>query len=242
MNIVKQWLPKNVYCCSQVFRIDEYAEIMDLFPDIASNMKNILPEALANTSQARQASYQAGRGCALSALKSAGSVQFSTLGRTEQGLPDWPQGFVGSISHAMVEGNGIAIAVVAKNVDYQSIAIDCEPIFSFDHANEVAPLTASINEQRLGNRLGFSRELWLTMVYSLKETLFKMLYSHVNCFMPFEAAEILSFEVATGQACLMLSVNWGDLPVGQRFWLQVKEVDVGRIGCCVVSFGGEMTF
>jgi len=182
-------------------------------------------------------SYLAGRGCALSALKMAGDVPRSTLGRTSKGLPDWPQGFVGSISHAMVNRHGVAIAVVAKNNEHQSIAIDCEPIFSIDHANEVAPLTASANELRLGERLGFSRELWLTMVYSLKETLFKLLYSRVNCFMPFEAAEILSYDATTGQACLMLSVDWGDLPVGQRFWLRVKEVEVLHVGTYVVSFG-----
>ncbi len=238
MNIVDQWLPKNVYCYSQVFCADDYAEIMNLSPDLALNMKNILPEALVNTSQARQASYLAGRGCALSALKVAGNSSL-TFGRTMQDLPDWPQGFVGSISHAMVERNGIAIAVVAMSNEHQSIAIDCEPVFTLDHANEVAPLTASENEQRLGERLGFSRELWLTMVYSLKETLFKLLYAHVNCFMPFEAAEILSFDVATGQACLMLSVDWGDLPLGHRFWLRVKEVEIEQVGRCVMSFGAE---
>jgi enterobactin synthetase component D len=237
MNIVDQWLPQNVYCYSQVFCTDDYAEIMNLFSDLALNMKNILPESLATSSQARQASYLAGRGCALTSLKMAGDAPRSTLGRTVLGLTDWPQGFVGSISHAMVERNGIAIAVVAKNNEHQSIAIDCEPIFSLDHTNEVAPLTASINEQRLGERLGFSRELWLTMVYSLKETLFKLLHAHVNCFMPFEAAEILSFDVTTGQACLMLTVDWGDLAVGQRFWLKTKTVDVEKMGACVVSFG-----
>ena len=237
MNIVDQWLPENVYCYSQVFYTDDYAEIMNLSPDLALNMKNILPEALASSSQARQVSYLAGRGCALSALKMAGDKSRTTLGRTAHGLPAWPQGFVGSISHTMVGRHGIAIAVVAKNNEPQSIAIDCEPIFSIDHSNEVAPLTASVNEQRLGERLGLRREHWLTMIYSLKETLFKLLYGHVNCFMPFEAAEILSFDVVTGQVCLMLTVEWGDLPIGQRFWLQVKEVDVEPVGCCVVSFG-----
>jgi len=239
VNIVDQWLPENVYCYSQVFCTDDYAEIMNLSPDLALNMKSILPEALVNTSKARQVSYLAGRGCALSALKIAGDVPRSTLGRTSKGLPDWPQGFVGSISHAMVERNGVAIAVVARSNEHQSIAIDCEPVFSIDHSNELAPLTASVNEQRLGERLEISRELWLTMVYSLKETLFKLLYAHVNCFMPFEAAEILSFDVATQQACLMLTVDWGDLPVGQRFWLQVKEVDIEVFGRCVVSFGAK---
>ncbi len=237
VNIVDQWLPKNVYCYSQVFCTDDYAEIMNLSPDLALNMKNILPEALVNTSQARQASFLAGRGCALSALKMAGDAPRATIERTARGLPDWPQGFVGSISHAMVEQNGIAIAVVAQSNEHQSVAIDCEPVFSLAHANEVAPLTASMSELRLGERLGFSRELWLTMVYSLKETLFKLLYAHVNCFMPFEAAEILSFDVVSEQACLMLNVDWGDLPVGQRFWLLVKDVEIGEVGRCVVSFG-----
>jgi len=237
VNIVDQWLPKNVYCYSQVFCTDEYAEIMNLFSDLALSMDSILPEALVNASQARQMSYWVGRGCALSALKRAGDAPRSTLGRTEQGLPDWPQGFVGSISHTIFEHNGVAIAVVARTNEFQSIAIDCEPVFSITHANDIAPLTASINEQRLGERLGLNPAQWLTMIYSLKETLYKLLYVHVNCFMPFEAAEVLSFDIATGQACLILTVDWGDLATGQRFWLKTMVVEFEHVGACVVSFG-----
>ncbi len=236
MNIVKQWLPRNVYCYSHVFSVDDYAGIMRLFDEFALNKHDLLPENLHQASQARQASYLAGRGVALSALKNAGCVVDSMLGQTPQGLPAWPQGLVGSISHAVVEPCGVAIVVVANQKDYQSIAIDCEPVFSIEYANEVALLTASINEQRIGERSGFNRELWLTMVYSLKETLFKLLYAHVNCFMPFEGAEVLSFDVNTGQACLILTVDWGDLATGQRFWLKTMVVDVEQIGACVVSF------
>jgi enterobactin synthetase component D len=237
VNIVKQWLPKNVYCYSHVFCIDEYAEIMRLFEDLALNQHDLLPENLRSASQARQMSYLAGRGCALSALKDAGCAIDQMLGQATKGLPDWPKGFIGSISHAMLESNGIAIALVTNEIEYQSIAIDCEPIFSMAQADEVAPLTASINEQRLGERLGLDRALWLTMVYSLKETLYKLLYLIVNGFMPFEAAEVLSFDVASGRACLMLTVNWGDLEAGQRFWLKTMKVVIEQIGECVVSFG-----
>jgi len=237
MNIVDQWLPENIYCYSQVFRIDEYAEIMNLFAKLAFNLESVLPQEFSESSLSRRASYIAGRGCALTALKNAGDVTDSKLCRTEKGLPNWPQGFVGSISHANKDNAGFAIAVVAKGAEYPSIAIDCEPIFSTNHANEIAPLTASLNEQRLGERLGLNRELWLTMIYSLKETLFKLLYAHVNCFMPFEAAEVLSFDVNTGQTCVMLTVDWGDLATGQRFWLKTKAFDIEQIGECVVSFG-----
>jgi enterobactin synthetase component D len=237
VNIVNQWLPKIVYCYTQVFQLDNCLEIMDLFDDLAFNKHNLLPENLRRTSLARQASYLAGRGSALSALKYAGCTVERMLGRTTQGLPEWPQGFMGSISHAMLGRNGVAVTVVARTNKYESIAIDCEPVFSAAHAEDVAPLTASMNEQRLGERLSLDRALWLTMVYSLKETLYKLLYTHVNCFMPFEAADVLSFDVATGQACLMLTVDWGDLAAGQRFWLKTTQVDVEKVGACVVSFG-----
>jgi enterobactin synthetase component D len=238
LNIVKQWLPQNVYCCTQVFQPDECAGIMSIFDDLAFNKQELLPESLGSASQSRQTSYLAGRGGAISALQDAGCTADCMLGRTTQGLPDWPQGFIGSISHTLIETNGVAIAVVAKNNEYQSIAIDCEPVFLIAHADDVAPLTASINEQRLGERLCLDRALWVTMIYSLKETLYKLLYAHVNCFMPFEAADVLSFDVATGQACLMLTVAWGDLAAGQRFWLKSMQVEFEQIGACVVSFGG----
>jgi 4'-phosphopantetheinyl transferase EntD len=237
VNIVDQWLPQNVYCDSRVFGINEYAENMCLLNDFELSKQNILPESLRSTSHARQASYLAGRDCALSVLKEAGFTVDRMLGRTAQGLPDWPQGSIGSISHATFESKGIAIAVVANDKEYRSIGIDCESVFSISHADDVAPLVASMNELRLGERLELDRALWLTMVYSLKETLYKLLFAHVNDFMPFEAAEVLSFELPTGQACLMLTVDWGDLATGQRFWLKTMKVDVERVGACVMSFG-----
>jgi enterobactin synthetase component D len=236
--VIKQLFSKNAYYDWQVFRVNGLSDNARLSHDL--DIANCdLPVTIRRSSTARITSFLAGRACAMQALRMAGSADLPMLGRTADGLPEWPTGFMGSISHAISEHDGFAIAVVAKTSDYQSIAIDCEYIFTAQHADEVAPLIASISEQRLGERLGLQRELWLTMIYSLKETLYKLLSYRVDVVMPFDTAEILSFEVESGQACLMLAVDWGDLPAGQRFWLKVMRVDDERIGDCMVSFGAE---
>jgi len=233
MKNVDHWLPPNINCAYQVFHIDEYAETVH-----NDHAFQALPQSLQGASRARKASFRAGRACATQAL-TAGAALHTSIEHGSNGLPYWPVGWAGSISHALVGQIGIAIAVVVRKQHAFAIAVDCEPIFESTHASEISPLIASVTELRLGERLGYSHTVWLTMVYSLKETLYKLLYAHVRCFMPFEAAELLSFDTQTGQACLMLSRDWGDLTVGQRYWLQTRTVRVEEIGECVLSFGLE---
>lgn len=234
MKNVSHWLPTSINCAYRVFSIDEYEESVHCDAALLT-----LPQSLQNASMERKASFRAGRSCALRALSAAGAEAISTLDRAADGLPQWPSGWTGSISHAIANQTGVAIAVVAPCAHASAIAIDCEPIFAINHAIEIAPLIVNSTEQRLGERLGYGHAEWLTMVYSLKETLYKLLYAHVRSFMPFEAAELMSFDAGTGQACLMLSRDWGDLAAGRRYWLQTRSVSIDAIGDCVLSFALE---
>ncbi|WP_410211131.1 4'-phosphopantetheinyl transferase [Aquirhabdus sp.] len=240
MTIVKLKLPEGVHCESHVFRSDEYAEIVHLFPESIRDLARNLPDGLSTASPQRRASFLSGRLTAIHALQRFSCTEEqlkSVMGRTAQGLPIFPVEFIGSITHNILEKSGLAIAVIARKKQYTSIAIDCETIFSIDQANDIATLITSTNELRLGERVAIRREEWLTMIYSLKETLFKLLFFKVNQFMPFEAAEVLSFDETLKRACLMLMVDWGDLPAGQRFWLNVEKIGAESLGEQIVSFG-----
>ena len=232
MKNVSYWLPPDVNCAYQVFSVDDYEEIVHSNP-----MQTAIPPSLQAASPARQASFYYGRHCASQALAALGASTPAPLERSPDGLAVWPEDRVGSITHAAQDRYGIAIAVAASIPQATAIAIDCEPLFSAEHATEITSLIASPTELQLGLRLGYSHPRWLTMVYSLKETLYKLLYEHVRGFMPFEAAELLSFDAETGQACLILRTAWGDLAVGQRHWLQVRMVSVDHIGESALSFG-----
>ncbi|AXI02688.1 4'-phosphopantetheinyl transferase family protein [Aquirhabdus parva] len=240
MSIVKLKLPEGIHCESHVFRSDEYAEIVHLFPESIRELARNLAQELSTASPQRKASFLAGRLSAIHALQRflCPEEQLkSVMGRTAQGLPIWPVEFIGSITHNMLEKNGLAIAIIAQKNQYASVAIDCETIFSIDHANDIVKLIASENELRLGERMAIEREKWLTMIYSLKETLFKLLFFKVNRFMPFEAVEVLSVDEALELACLMLTVDWGDLSAGQRFWLNVEKIGLKSLGEQIVCFG-----
>ncbi len=234
MKNVRQWLPPQINYAYHVFNIDEYEEIVH-----AGGIWPSLPPTLNTATSARKASFYAGRFCAVQALAAGGLGTPPILPRAANGLPVWPADWVGSISHCVVDCVGVAVAVAARQREASSIAVDCEPVFSPDHATEIMPLIASMTELTLGARLNYPSQTWLTMVYSLKETLYKLLYEHVRSFMPFDAAELLSFDAETGQACLMLNKPWGDLPMGQRYWLQSRCVEVEHLGECILSVGVE---
>lgn len=84
----------------------------------------------------RQAAFMTGRACARLALAAAGAPSGPILrsGR----MPNWPPGFVGSISH----GGGVAWAAVASRAKVASLGIDVE---------RSAPLPAQVLS-RIANR------------------------------------------------------------------------------------------
>ncbi len=220
--MIEYWLPKDVFSHT-------------LMGDGSTISLVLLPSALKTATLSRQLSYCLGRECAAQALLKAGSTA-TVLERHTNGLPIWPDGWVGSISHHIQLNNdkyiGTALVIVARQSHYQAIAIDFEPIFTPQQALEMSQLLASTTELRLGQRLGIDASTWLTQIYSVKECLFKLLFTTVEQFMPFNAAEVLSFDVQNQQAGLILTVNWGDLAAGTRFWLHCRAT-----ASAVVSMG-----
>lgn len=85
-----------------------------------------LEQALVVNSVARrQAEFADGRWCAHQALglqESFGATQPAIL-KGERGMPVWPEGFCGAISHT----DGMRAAVVAPTSAISSIGLDCEP-------------------------------------------------------------------------------------------------------------------
>ena len=196
-----------------------------------------LPEVLRLAPVLRQTSYLAGRECAVRALQEAGCRPSPNVGRTPQGLPDWPPHMTGSITHTLVpqhdEPSGLAIALVGARQDFRSLAIDLEPVMAAAQSDQVKAILVSANEAQLGSRLGIAAPLWTIRIYGLKEALFKMLFCEAGVPKPFDAAEVLSFDPGTGQACLILREDWGQLRAGKRFWLHS-----GMFQGCVLSVGG----
>jgi 4'-phosphopantetheinyl transferase EntD len=78
----------------------------------------------------RQATFRGGRTCARAALNELG-VSPIAIPVGASGAPQWPKGFVGSISHT----DKVAASVVARNPPIRGIGLDIEGDEPLDNAN-----------------------------------------------------------------------------------------------------------
>lgn len=136
----------------------------------------------------RQKEFQAGRHCAHSALQRLGQPPGAVRQRRDR-QPEWPEGVVGSISHAGNLELGCAIAVVARNDRFRGIGVDVEldralsedlwaTILTEDELRELAPLS-----QEARGRAALQH-------FSAKEAVFKAQYPVFECFLGFQDVQL----------------------------------------------------
>ncbi|MAA64692.1 MAG: 4'-phosphopantetheinyl transferase [Alteromonadaceae bacterium] len=147
----------------------------------------------------RKAEYVAGRACAREALElETGISSVPEIG--EDRAPIWPAEAVGTITHS----DGWAAALVASRQHYQGLGIDVETVMSADRAHRLIQEILTPNEQRRhASALEADPGQLLTIIFSLKESLFKALYPIVKRRFYFQHAELVGFD-NQGQATLRL--------------------------------------
>src|SRR5690606_32554558 len=119
----------------------------------------------------RQGEYLAGRLCAREALHRL-CGQALVPGRDDDGVPLWPAGMVGSITH----GGGRAAALAAHSGQWRGLGLDLEKQLNAERAARLAGEILTPVELQRATGLepeAFARRVTLT--FSLKESLFKAL-------------------------------------------------------------------
>jgi 4'-phosphopantetheinyl transferase EntD len=158
------------------------AEVTEVFGSTAGTL---LPEehgALGNVADKRRRDFTSGRECAHSALRELGIGPAPILFGTAM-EPLWPRGVCGSITHC----HGYAAAVVARRVDVHGIGIDAE---------SRRELGAGVFERISlpGERawIGAATPLlpWELLLFSAKESVFKVWYPLVGTWLGFRHARI----------------------------------------------------
>jgi 4'-phosphopantetheinyl transferase EntD len=120
-------------------------------------------------------SFLAGRIAASSALKKI-SIH-SHVGKNEEGLPVWPEGICGSISHTEEQ----AVAVVGLKTEYLNLGVDIE--VDYLKAQKVFHRTGTLQEQQTYQTLQqaaqseqtnqLPHELFPLFIFSAKESFYK---------------------------------------------------------------------
>jgi enterobactin synthetase component D len=148
-----------------------------------------LPPQLGNVSFKRKAEFLAGRHCAHQAIRQLAPCDSPPdIPITAAGLPSWPDGIVGSITHA----GGFVSAAVALRKHAISIGIDCERLMTKKVALEIATLVATPAELAAAMaQTGLDENDALTLLFSAKEAVFKCLYPLSGLFFTFLDIEVV---------------------------------------------------
>lgn len=110
-------------------------------------------------------SFLAGRLCVRDALKNL-DVDISRLAKDDRGMPLWPEGTCGSISHTKT----MAIAAISNSL--KSIGIDIEQEMSLSRFGRLKESFVSMRELEL---LGDIDPAKGTLIFSAKESLYKLI-------------------------------------------------------------------
>jgi 4'-phosphopantetheinyl transferase EntD len=154
------------------------------------SMKLDIPAQLLNAVARRKNEFVAGRFCASQALIGLRGDSMAPVGMSEDRSPIWPDGIVGSITHS----DSIVLAAVGEHEIYRGIGIDVESVLDHDRACKISKKILLPDETR--KKWSVSREfsLLVTLIFSLKESLFKALHPEAKRFFGFSSAKVVEID------------------------------------------------
>jgi 4'-phosphopantetheinyl transferase EntD len=111
----------------------------------------------------------------------------SIVGVGEDRCPIWPKGFVGSISHS----HNWTFAIAASETALSGIGIDTEVILASDTHEIVRPEVGTGPEWDLLRERSLPPEVETTLLFSVKETYFKLWYPRIRQFYNFDDVQLV---------------------------------------------------
>lgn len=171
--MIERLLPSNV-ACADTYEAD--GPPGGLYPEEAL--------LVANSVDRRRHEFAAARACARRAMAALGLPPAPVL-RGHRGMPLWPDGTVGSMTHC----DGFRAAVLARASDMRAIGIDAEP-------NEPLPPDVwemvSLPSERARLPLGTDGAAvhWDRLLFSAKESVFKTWFPLTRIELDFDEADV----------------------------------------------------
>jgi enterobactin synthetase component D len=144
------------------------------------------PSSFVNFHEDRAREFLLGRLCVSEAHRMITGEDLLNISVNSNRAPVWPLGYVGSISHDKIWVG----AAVAKSSELLGIGIDFE-IKGRARLNLRKQIT---NDHDLSTHTSFSDEELLTLIFSIKECLYKALNPIVNKFFGFEDAAVIAID------------------------------------------------
>lgn len=180
------------------------------------------PEAIARAAPKRRMEFLAGRLCAREALhRLTGTAHVPAIAQSK--APVWPAGLVGSITHS----GDLAAALAGSAEAYRGLGLDAETLLTAQRSERLAGQILTPNERDWLATLPTDRRgEFVTLTFSLKESLFKALFPLVNVRFYFQDAELIAWNGETQRATLQLlkplSPDW---PAASKLHGQYTRLD-----------------
>jgi len=225
----------------EAFRVDAFARL-----GVA------MPASIGRSVTKRQAEFLMGRlaaGEAVGALREGGCEHPSPMNRLLQGpgvhdhvtigigdlrQPIWPQGMVGSITHA----GRYATAVVAEsprsagNGGIHGIGIDIERRIAPETRESIESTVVTATEQAFLRSVGgdLPYDMLLTVAFSAKESFFKGSFASVGAYFDFDAVDLVALDTSAGELELVLTRSLAPaFPQGRRYTLRTQCLDADTV-------------
>jgi len=157
-----------------------------------------VPPALRQAVRKRRAEYLASRWLAREVMQRFGVADFLLQNHSDRS-PCWPPGIQASLSHT---DGAVALAATQQPL---CVGVDIESVMSPRTADETASMLMSAEEQARLRALPLPFPQAATLLFSLKESLYKALWPQLHQPMDFHQASLLEANVATGKAVLSLN-------------------------------------
>jgi 4'-phosphopantetheinyl transferase EntD len=145
-------------------------------------------EPIADAVERRRAAYSSGRVLSRRLLTELGAPPARPLGRRPGSrLPDWPEGFVGSITHS----GPLCLAAVGRSARYRGLGLDLEP----DQPTRQEIDRHVLSDRERGwvadaTRAGEDRSRLTRLVFSVKEAVYKAFHPAVGRVWGFQDVEV----------------------------------------------------
>ncbi|TPG63167.1 4'-phosphopantetheinyl transferase family protein [Ewingella americana] len=177
----------------------------------------VFPSSLTRAVPKRRAEFLAGRYLASVVLPSLGYPQF-TVDIGDDRAPRWPEQVRGAISHNA--NTVLCAAQICGTLPFTGgVGIDVETLMDGQQALELLPMIVNGAEYELLRcHPNLSLSALLTLTFSAKESLFKMLYPQVGRLFGFLDAQLVALDEQAGRFTLELTTGLGaELRAGMRF-------------------------
>ncbi|HCI75092.1 MULTISPECIES: 4'-phosphopantetheinyl transferase family protein [unclassified Psychrobacter] len=152
-------------------------------PSLYNELPFSEPNNIKQSINKRRAEFLAGRIVAAMALFKEGSPILSVTNGARR-EPICYSNYNVSITHT----NEMSAAIAKKSSFIYGVGVDCEKIMSLKTAKNLSTAILCGNDRSFYHKDHISYEFFCTLVFSAKEALFKTIYSHIKCYVGFEAA------------------------------------------------------